>query len=424
MKLSPYWLDIGVSEQRFTNAITDSTDVLVIGGGLTGLSASLTLASKGTNVTLIEAGEIAGEASGRNGGQCNNGTLQDYGSLVKLYGESKAREFYLAYNSAVDNIEQLVRELEIECDFRRNGKLKLASKPGHVERLKRTLDVLQTSGVDPDTKLLSKSDLEQEIQSDVYFAGLLQPLSATLHVGKFCKGLANVAEQKGASICEFTQAQKIVKVENGWLVNTNRGMIRTKSILMATGGSGSTPVHWFKRRVIPVGSFVIVTEPLSESTAKALLPEARSYVNTLNIGNYFRLTSDHRLLFGGRAKFAVSNPKSDHQSATILTKTMATTFPQLKGVGVDYCWGGSVDMSADRMPKLGQRNGIYYAMGYSGHGVQMAVQSGQEIAKHMLGEQTSSPWLNAPWKAIPAYTGKPWFLPFVGWYYQFMDKVD
>ena len=152
-----------------------------------------------------------------------------------------------------------------------------------------------------------------------------------------------------------------------------------------------------------------------------LLPHRRTYVTSKNFVNYFRLTPDNRLVFGGRARFAMSNPRSDQKSGRILRATMEELFPELRGVRIDYCWGGMVDMTADRLPRAGEDHGLYYSTGYSGHGVQMSVHMGQVMADVMAGRPERNPWRGLEWPAIPGHFGKPWFLPIVGAYYRLQD---
>lgn len=425
MKPLSYWLD---SAPQFSSATegppSGRTDVAVIGGGFTGLNAALGLARAGASVTLLEAGPVVGEASGRNGGQCNNGTLQDFASLTASLGVEKASEYYRAYNHAVDVVESLVQSENIDCHFHRCGKLKIAAKPEHFDKLKRTCQALHSAGVDPEAKVLDKAALASEINSDAYYGGLLQPLSAQLHVGKFGIGLAERAAAAGVRIHESAPVTRLEhRAPSLWRVGTPAGEVEASQVLLATGGSGPGPFGWFRRRIVPVGSFIVVTEPLGGERLDALLPGRRSYVNTLNIGNYFRRTPDHRLLFGGRARFAVSNPRSDAKSGVVLQDTLATTFPELADARIDYCWGGTVDMSADRLPRAGERNGLFYAMGYSGHGVQMAVMMGQVMAQMMQGKSADNPWAGLAWPPVPGHFGKPWFLPMVGLYYRMLDYL-
>jgi glycine/D-amino acid oxidase-like deaminating enzyme len=175
--------------------------------------------------------------------------------------------------------------------------------------------------------------------------------------------------------------------------------------------------------MVTVGSFIIVTEPLGQARAQELIPRDRMVVDTKHVSHYYRLTPDHRLLFGGRARFALSNPASDRKSARILHRDMLVVFPQLSGTRVDYVWGGHVGFSFDRMPHAGQIGGLYYSMGYSGHGVQMASLMGARMAEVMDGHPEANPWRHLKARAFPTYSGTAWFLPFVGAYFHLKDRL-
>lgn len=398
-------------------------DVAVIGGGFTGLSAALALAKRGASVAVFEAGRVIGEASGRNGGQCNNGLPHDYVGLMQRFGAGGARTFYRAYNAAVDTVERLAYEEGIDCEFRRAGRLKLAAKPKHYEKLARACEVLRAE-VDPNVGLLSGAQLREEIGSDIFYGGLVQTTSAQMHVGKFGVGLAEAAARGGARIYESAAVTGLERLSGqAHRVISQRGTVEAKQVFVATGSTSAGPFNWFQRRLAPVGSFIIVTEPLSPVVLNRLVPTRRSYVTSKNIGNYFRATTDNRLLFGGRARFAMSNPRSDEKSGRILRATLAQVFPELRHVGIDYCWGGLVDITADRLPRAGEHEGLYYSMGYSGHGVQMSVHMGQAMADVMDGRVDANPW-NLEWPAIPGHFGKPWFLPLVGAYYRVLDVLQ
>ncbi|MGL6017726.1 MAG: NAD(P)/FAD-dependent oxidoreductase, partial [Gibbsiella quercinecans] len=207
-------------------------------------------------------------------------------------------------------------------------------------------------------------------------------------------------------------------------ISTARGDILADKVLMATGCSNVGPFAWFQRRIIPVGSFVIVTEPLAAGRLEHLLPGARTYVTSLNLGNYFRTTADRRLVFGGRARFAISNPASDARSGEVLRTGLATMFPSLGNVGIDYCWGGLVDMTADRLPHAGEHEGVFYSLGYSGHGTQMSVWMGRVMADLLAEKANENPWQHNDWPAVPGYFGKPWFLPMAGLYYKAKDRLS
>lgn len=424
MKLSSYWLDTAPTFSAESALTSDETfDVLIIGGGFTGLSTALACSKRGAKVAICEAATVGSEASGRNGGQCNNGTAQDYAGLISSVGSEKAREYYLAYNAAVDSVEKLIEEQNIDCNFKRVGKIKLAAKPEHLAKLEQAHKAISQE-VDPDAIVLDAQQLKSEICSPAFFGGLVTPNGAQLHVGKLVIGLAQSCVKNGVKIYQHNPVTQLTrKSDLGWAVSTPNGLIKAKQVVLANGGSGPGPFSWFRRRIVPVGSFIITTEQLSDSIIDELMPNRRSFVTTKNIGNYFRVTPDNRLLFGGRARFAMSNPKSDEKSGVVLHNALSEIFPQLAQCKIDYCWGGTVDMSADRLPKAGEHDGLYYAMGYSGHGVQMAVHMGEIMADMIDGKNQSNPWFDSKWKAVPGHFGKPWFLPVVGLYYKLQDQL-
>lgn len=425
MKLDSFWLD---TAPAFTGDAPlsgeERTDVAVVGGGFTGLSAALTLAKKGVSVRVLEAGKVAAEASGRNGGHCNNGLSHDFSGIAARFGMERAREMYRAFDAGVDLVEGLVTSERIDCNFIRSGKLKLAAKPEHFDKLVRAQEVLARE-VDADTAVVTRHDLGKEIATERYYGGLLQRRSASLHMGKFGIGLAHAAVRAGAIIHQNAAVIAIDRSARGrFRLKTARATIEADQVLLATGASQHGPFGWLRRRIVPVGSFIIVTEPLGAERAAAIMPGRRTCTSTQHIGNYFRLSPDNRLIFGGRARFAMSSPKSDLKSGAVLRTQLHEVFPQLADVNIDYCWGGLVDMTRDRLPRAGTRDGMHYAMGYSGHGVQMSTYMGSLMARRITGEDAPNPWCDLDWPAIPLHFGKPWFLPFVGLYYRALDRIS
>jgi glycine/D-amino acid oxidase-like deaminating enzyme len=424
MKTVPYWIDTAPPfPDRSQRPLPDSVDIAVVGGGLTGLTAALRLARNGAAVAVLERGRIGSGAAGRNGGMCNTGVPVGPHVAVRRYGLAAAREYHLAYREAVDFVEALVRDEGIDCGFRRAGRLGVAFRPSHHEHQKATRRLLAEQ-FGHETFLLSPSELRAELGSTYYHGGLLEPLSAGLHVGRYVHGLARVAERAGAGLHEGARVTAVRRRPNGGCtVVTSRGAVAARQVLLATDGYTDGAFPTLRRRLVVVGSFIIVTEPLGDDRASALIPRGRMVVDTKHVGHYFRLTPDHRLLFGGRARFALSNPSSDTKSARILYRDMLRVFPQLAGTRVDYVWGGHVGFSFDRMPHAGQLGGLYYAMGYSGHGVQMASFMGARMAAVMDGHPEANPWRRLPPRAFPTYAGTAWFLPFVGAYYHLKDLL-
>ncbi|WP_457282501.1 NAD(P)/FAD-dependent oxidoreductase [Polaromonas sp. P5_D5] len=425
MKLTSYWLDTSEPFKGATpGPVQGSCDVAVIGGGLTGASAALALARKGARVLLLEADTIGNAASGRNGGMCNNGFAQDYGMMSAKLGKDVANRLYRAFDAGVDLVERLVVEENIDCSFARVGKIKLAAKPEHYDKLMRSQELLAAT-VDPDTHMVSRADLAGEVGSDRYYGGLVYRKGAGMHVGRFVRGLAEAAARRGAEIHEHSPMTALRPASGGGhIVETPTGRLHAKQVFLASGTSQTGPLGWIRRRIVPVGAFLIVTESLPKETLDRLLPKRRMAVDTKNLVNYFRTTPDNRLLFGGRARFAVSDPASDEKSGAILRTALHEVFPELRDARIDYCWGGMVDMTRDRLPRAGERNGIYYSMGYSGHGTQMSTLMGSIMAEVMDGRTDLNPWKDFTWPAIPGHFGPPWFLPLVGAYYRLKDKLS
>lgn len=424
MKFAPYWLDTAPAfTAGATSPVTGHYDVAVIGAGLTGLSAATRLARSGANVLVLDAGAVVGEASGRNGGQCNTGLAADYTALIERFGITKARQLHTAYAASVNDLEGLAAEEHIDCGFRRCGKLKLASKPAHLDGLSRAHE-LMNGKFDADTRLFNAHEIRDEIESNAFHGGLLMPDAAQLHVGRFGIGLAKAAARHGATIHEQTPLTGIERFRERYQLTTPCGQATATEVVLATGASRQGPLGWFRRRLVPVGSFIVVTEVLGRDTIDRFLKYRRNYVTSRLIGNYLRATPDNRLLFGGRARFSMSGGKADQKAGAILRHGIYKTFPELGDVTIDYCWGGLVDMTRDRLPRAGRRHGIHYAMGYSGHGVQMSVYMGGVIADQLLGQGDRNPWADLDWPAIPGHLGTPWFLPAVGAWYRIKDHFQ
>jgi glycine/D-amino acid oxidase-like deaminating enzyme len=425
MKFTPYWLDTSPQgPDRSTTEVGGNVDVAVVGAGLTGLSAALHLARKGAKVAVFEQETVAWGASGRNGGMATPGLSLGFRDAIARYGFPTASSLYLTYYDAIDSIEKLVGEEGIDCDFARTGKMNLASKPAHYDGLRKTHDVL-AERMAVETQMVPKSELGAEIGSDYYHGAMIDPRGAGLHVGKFTRGLAESAARIGAEIHEKAPVREVQRLGGGTRhkVVTPRGSVEADQVLVATSGYTGRPFRWLQVRIAPVGSFIIVTEPLGKEVCDQLMPTRRMASDSKNLLYYFRITPDHRLLFGGRARFAMSSPESDEKSGRILQKAMLSVFPQLADARVDYCWGGQVDMSMDRMVHAGEQDGLFYSVGYSGHGVQMATYMGKQMAEYMNGVPEANPWRDLSFKRIPGHVGPPWFLPFAGAYYKFQDLI-
>ncbi|MBT9371267.1 FAD-binding oxidoreductase [Rhizobium sp. CSW-27] len=424
MKFLSYWHD---TAPRFDGASTAPLeghfDVAVIGGGFTGLGAALQLARGGARVAVLEAEHVGFGASGRNGGHLNNGLAHSYLAARAELGKERAIALYRALDDCIDTLERIIAEEGIDCSFRRAGKLKLASKPQHFSAIARNFEAIHAE-VDAETALLSPGDLKAEVGSPFHGA-MLSKKSAMMHMGRYVVGLAAAASRHGAVI--FENARVVSQMQKGGIhrIETNRGQLTAASVILATGAYTTRNFSYFRRRIIPVGSFIIATRPLTGSEVAATMPGNRTCVNSMNIGNYWRLAPDNRLIFGGRARFsATSDQRSDARSGEILRASLATIFPQLAKVEIDYCWGGMVDMTKDRYPRAGYQHGVWFGMGYSGHGAQLSTHLGMMLADAVLGRPDRNPLKGLDWPAVPGHFGKPWFLPLVGLYYKALDRIQ
>ena len=429
MKYLSYWHDTATP---FADAqqgpVEGSFDVAVIGGGFTGLNAARKLAREGVRVALLEAAHVGAGGSGRNGGHLNNGMAHGYAEAKAHFGAERAHALYKAYDRSIDMIEDVIAEERIACDFRRSGKLKLASKPSHVAGLRAGFELIHRE-VDPDTRWLDKAELGAEIGSEAFHGGMLYGKSAMMHMGRYVNGLATAAHRHGAMIWDRAPVTGRSRSGTGWALTTPRGTLRAERVIAATGAySGSVPrapLAHFRRRIISVGSFIVATRPLDPGEIAATLPGNRTCVTSMNIGNYFRLSPDNRLIFGGRARFsAVSDQQSDAKSGAVLRRSMVAMFPHLADVRIDYCWGGLVGMTKDRFPRAGEAGGMFYGMGYSGHGAQMSTLIGQALADMAMGRQGTNPLDGLDWPTIPLHSGKPWFLPLVGMWFGLKDRLS
>ena len=428
MKTRSYWHDTApVFAGAEATPVKGRFDVAVIGAGFTGLNAARKLARAGVKVAVLEASHVGAGGSGRNGGHLNNGIAHGYADAVAHLGSERARALYQAYDRSIDMIAEVIEEEGIACDFRRAGKLKLASKPGHVAGLRAGQELLARE-VDPETRWLSKGELTDEIGSDAFHGAVLFEKSAMMHMGRYLHGLADAARRHGACIWEHAPVTGRSRSGTGWTLDTPRGQIQAERVIAATGAYTAqvpgAPLGYFRRRMIPMASFIIATRPLTPAEVAATMPGNRTCVTSRIIGNYFRLSPDNRLIFGGRARFsAVSDQRSDAKSGRILHVAMTEMFPHLAEVQIDYCWGGLVGMTRDRFPRAGQADGMIYGMGYSGHGAQLSTLLGQVLADQAMGHTDTNPLEGMDWPAVPALNGKPWFLPLAGLWFRVKDRL-
>jgi glycine/D-amino acid oxidase-like deaminating enzyme len=410
-----------VSSQK--SDLPPRADVVVVGAGYTGLSAARVLARAGASVLVLEREEIGWGASSRNGGQVLTGLKLDAATMVARLGEEQARQLFEAALASVARVETLIAEEAIDCEYARTGHLQAAWKPAHFDALREEQAVLARV-FDHRVHLVPRSEQRAEIGSDAYHGVLVDERSGALNPAKYVDGLAAAAVRGGATIATGTAVTRVGRQSNRWVVHTSGGVVEARDVLFATNGYTDGAAPALQRRFVPIGSYIIATEPLEHGQAAALLPRRRMAFDSKHFLYYFRVTADRRLLFGGRAEFHRPDAETIRRAAAILRDGMTTIFPDLAATRIDYSWGGNVAFTRDQMPHAGTLGGIYYAGGYCGHGIAMATYLGEQVARRIAGEPpdpAAQLFFDDHFAAIPLYAGNPWFLPAVGAYYQVKD---
>jgi len=426
---SNYWLTTASMPRGTAGELPASADVAIIGAGFTGLSAARTLAKRGVKVAVLEANTIGWGASSRNGGMVLTGMKLDVATLSKRYGMELTRRMYADSLASIDLVEQIVREENIACNFSRCGHLEVACKQSHFDSYARSVEVIARE-FNHQLQIIPRSQLSSEIGSAIYFGGMVDETSAGVNPARYVAGLASAALKAGACIYENTRVQKIKRgppnSAGAFEIRTSRGNIFASDTLVATSGYTSSATPELRNKIIPIGSYIIATEPLLDALAKELSPRNRMIYDSKHYLYYYRLTPDNRVLFGGRAAFFPETKDTIRRSAEILRRGMIEVYPQLRDAKIAHAWGGTVDFCFDTMPHAGQLDGIHYALGYAGHGVAMATYLGAKMAEKICGSNDEIPYaaIRFPGAPLGLYNGRPWFLPFAGAYYKVLDWIS
>jgi glycine/D-amino acid oxidase-like deaminating enzyme len=424
-----YWLTTLEMPKAEARPLPEGVEVAVIGAGFTGLSAARTLAKKGVKVAVLEAETIGWGASSRNGGMVLTGMKLGVNQLISMYGRDLTRRMYAASLQTIDCVEQIVREEAIQCEFARCGHLEVACKQKHFDGYARQVETIARE-FNHKLRIVPKNELGAEIGSSIYYGGMVDEVSAGLNPAQYVAGLAQAAQRAGTQMFENTRVEKVERESRqgtaGWRVTTSRGALWARDVFVGTSGYTGPATPALQKKIIPIGSYIITTEVLPDAIARELSPRNRMIYDSKNYLYYYRLTSDNRMLFGGRAAFFPETESSIRESAEILRRGMIDVYPQLRDTKVEYVWGGTLDFAFDIMPHAGQMDGIYYAVGYAGHGVAMATYQGQKMAELIAGDEPDNPFVGIPFPGAPLglYNGKPWFLPFAGMWYKFLDWVS
>lgn len=431
MKEYPYWWDTvpalrAGTESRKSGVTRQQCDVAIVGAGYTGLSAARHLAAAGGSVLVLEREWAGWGASSRNGGQVLTGLKLDPATLVARYGEGLARRLFDTSIESITCLESLLTREAIDCEYEPSGHVQAAWKPSHFAEFRQE-QMLLARVFQHHVELVSRRDQRSELGSDAYHGLLVDERSRALNLARYVDGLAAAARRAGAVIAEGTPVERFARRGRGWTLMTPTGEIAAADVLVATNGYTDGAAPALQRRFVPIGSYIIATEPLDGAVADALLPRRRMVFDSKHFLYYFRPTRDNRLIVGGGAEFNQPTAETIRRAAEILRRGMITVFPQLEQARIDFAWGGNVAFTRDQMPHAGRLDDVYYAGGYCGHGIAMATYLGELIARRLAGEPVDHPLVDGGgdrFAAIPFYYGRPWFLPVVGAYYKMRDWLQ
>jgi glycine/D-amino acid oxidase-like deaminating enzyme len=390
-----------------THALPGRVDVLVVGAGYTGLAAARETAAAGRSTLVLDAGGLGAGCSSRNGGQVAYSIKPSFESLSARFGADVAFRICREGLDAVEELRSLAKQ-EGDCGWREEGCFFGAHTAKHFKKMV-WYAAHQPRGLEQRISVVSKAEQAREIASDFYHGGCVYPDDASVDPARLLLALLRRAQGSGALVIDHCAVEAITPGRDGFEVRTTRGMIQARQVLLATNGYSGPLSPWHRRRVIPIGSYQIATEPLGADRVRSLIPGGRNIVDSRRVVVYFRPSADgERIVFGGRAALAEKDPLA---CVPRLRQMLCSIFPQLKSVRLSHAWVGWVAYTFDTLPHLGRHDGIHYCMGYCGQGVPLAPYYGKRIGLQMLGLAEGRTALDGlPFPSRRYYHGKPWFL--------------
>lgn len=418
IKNYPYWWEEAHPPKSASVDLPSQTDVVIVGAGYTGLSAALTLARAGREVVVLDAEDPGTGASSRNAGYFGYELRASLSVLIARFGKSTAVDIAGAGFEAFKYSKHLIETEQIQCDLSDIGRITCAHRPSHYDAMAKEAELAERElGIK--YRMLNAVELREQLGTDIYHGAKLALSSYGMHPGKYLCGLLQRVNSAGATIAGNTPVTAVDSASK--TVTTARGRIKAQHIIVATNGYTGDFAPELKRRLIPVGAHMIATEELSEQTMRSVFPVPRLGIDTRKMYRAFRPSPDgKRVLLTGRT----AGPPSDTEgNAEFLRNNLIGIFPQLRDTRITHTWGGYVSFTFDKLPHLGEKDGIHYAMGFNGAGSTMGPYLGHKIALKVMGDQEGECLFDRfEFKSNPLYRGSPWFLPLVKMGYRCIDR--
>ncbi len=419
-KAAPFWWEASPPDASAGDDLPDEVDVAVVGSGYTGLHASLQTARAGRATVILEAETPGWGCSLRNGGQISTSIKPPFETLAARFGADTATSILREGQASLDFTQTFISAERIDADFRPVGRFHGAYLPKNFEKLARVV-AAPNPAFETGAYMVPRGEMASELGTDAYFGGAVFPRHASLDPGKYHSALLALCRAAGAQVVPHCRVTEIERRATGFQLRTEKGAIRAGKVVLATNGYSGPLSPWHRRRVVPIGSYMIATEPVPADLMARLFPTDRVLSDTRKLVFYYRPSPDRRrVLFGGRVSLKEVDPD---RTGPILLAELVRLFPELKGVRISHSWSGTVAYSFDALMHIGEDAGLFYAMGYCGSGVGMAGYLGMKTGRRVAGLDCSETAFDRiPFLTRPLYNGTPWFLAPAVLVYRVRDK--
>lgn len=421
-KPRPYWWEAHEPKPLPEVALPKTTRVAIVGAGYAGLNAALELTRQGIDCVVLDANEPGFGGSSRNGGMVSGGINVGKRYMNPALTPQQVGPFLDSAADAFTHVEDLITRENIDCGWTRAGYFVGAWCKSHFDAMAAKVATINAHAR-AEAYLVPPERQREEIGSDFYRGGMVSGRAGHLHPALYFKGLLGLCAKNQITIASKTPVTKLTEHGSGWKVRTPRGEILAGDVIIATNGYTGDITPQLKRRVVPMGSYIIATEELDPAIAASLSPKNRSIADTCRVLTYYRMSPDRkRLIFGGRAHFGQTNPL---KTAPVLHRFMLARFPQLRSVKITHAWTGNVAFALDETPHMGKFENLHYALGCNGSGIAMMSYLGHQTARKIAGRANSvCAFDREEFPTHPLYTGTPWFVPLLGQYFKTRDWID